>query len=129
MVCAILNNITERSVILTLQTMDGTAQSRFINQLTQWWVTMFLLVIAWCYVAGPGDYTEVISRQLSFQPGTTQLCTPINITDDAILEDSETFTVQLNATDQSVILSPSSSTVPVTILDNNSESGLNSHTY
>ena len=79
-------------------------------------------MIAWGYVAGPGDYTEVTSRQLSFQPGTTRLCAPISITDDAILEDSETFSVQLNATDQSVILNSSSSTV--LILDNDSESGL-----
>jgi len=29
MVCAILRETTERSVVITLQTVDGTAQSRF----------------------------------------------------------------------------------------------------
>ena len=84
-------------------------------------------MLPWGGIAGPGDYTEVISRQLSFQPGTTQLCAPINITDDAILEDSETFSVQLNTTDQAVILDPISSTI--TILDSDSESGSISYQF
>ena len=77
-------------------------------------------MIAWGCIAGPGDYTEV-SVQLSFQPGESEMCTAISITNDAILEDSETFSVQINTTDQAVILNPSSATV--TILDNDSESG------
>ena len=72
-------------------------------------------------IAGPGDYTEVVSRQLSFQPGESEQCTAINVTDDVILEDSETFSVQLNTTDQAVLFNFSSATV--TILDNDSESG------
>ena len=72
-------------------------------------------------VVGPGDYTEVVSWQLSFQPGESEQCTAINVTDDVILEDSETFSVQLNTTDQAVLFNSSSATV--TILDNDSESG------
>ena len=72
-------------------------------------------------IAGPRDYTEVVSRQLSFQPGETEQCTAINVTDDVILEDSETFSVQLNTTDRAVLFNSSSATV--TILDNDSESG------
>ena len=83
-------------------------------------------MITWGCIAGPGDYTEV-SVQLSFQPGESEMCTAISITNDAILEDSETFSVQLNTTDQAVILNPSSSTV--TILDNDSESGSQSIIY
>ena len=80
-------------------------------------------------VVGPGDYTEVVLRQLSFQPGTgeSEMCTAINITDDAILEDSETFSVQLNTTDQAVLFNSISATV--TILDNDSESGSISYQF
>jgi len=82
--------------------------------------TMLVLVTVCDCVAGPSDYTGV-SRQLSFQPGGTELCTAINIINDVILEDSETFSVQLTATDQAVILNPSSATV--SIIDNDGESG------
>ena len=82
--------------------------------------TVLVLVTVWGCVAGPSDYTGV-SRQLSFQPGGTELCTTINIINDVILEDSETFSVQLTATDQAVILNPSSATV--SIIDNDGESG------
>lgn len=62
----------------------------------------------------PGDYTAQ-SSTLSFAPGEVDKTVLVNITDDTIVEPSETFNVNLsNATGGATIDTP---TAPVTILD------------
>ena len=46
-------------------------------------------------------------------PGTPQLCASISISDDAILENDEIFSLQLNTTDQAVTLRPISANVTI----------------
>jgi Calx-beta domain len=62
----------------------------------------------------PGDYTAQ-SSTLSFAPGEVDKTVLVNITDDAVVEPTETFNVNLaNATGGATIDTP---TAPVTILD------------
>ena len=46
-------------------------------------------------------------------PGTPQQCTSISISDDAILENDEIFSLQLNTTDQAVTLRRISANVTI----------------
>ena len=65
----------------------------------------------------PGDYAQPTPMDLTFMPGTTLQCASISISDDAIPENDEFFSVQLTSTDPAVILSPSASSATVTIGD------------
>ena len=46
-------------------------------------------------------------------PGTPQQCVNISISDDAILENDEIFSLQLNTTDQAITLRPISANVTI----------------
>ena len=70
----------------------------------------------------PGDYAQPIPADLTFPQGTTLQCTNISISDDAIVENDELFSVQLTSTDPAVILSPSARSATVTIGDDDSKS-------
>ena len=65
--------------------------------------------------------SDFISRmiQLEFQPGSTRDCGNISILEDSQLENSEMFSVELNTTDQDVVLNPSMARVSIT--DNDSK--------
>ena len=60
--------------------------------------------------------SDFISRmiELEFQPGSTSECGNISILEDSRLENSEMFSVQLNTTDQNVLLNPSMARVSIT---------------
>ena len=70
----------------------------------------------------PGDYAQPAPTDLTFLPGTTQQCASISISDDAVLEIDESFSVQLTSTDPAVILSPSASSATITIENDDSKS-------
>ena len=59
------------------------------------------------------DYAQPNPMDLTFLQGISQQCANIAISDDAILENDELFSVQLTTTDQAVTLSPSSATVTI----------------
>ena len=64
------------------------------------------------------DFTTT-TIELLFQPMSTRVCGTISILEDPQLEDSETFSVELNTTDQAVVLNPSMAIVSIT--DNDSK--------
>ena len=70
----------------------------------------------------PGDYAQPTPTDLTFLPGTTLQCASISISDDAILENDESFSVQLTSTDPAVTLSPSASSATITIGNDDSKS-------
>ena len=54
-----------------------------------------------------------MTLELTIVPGTPQQCASISISDDAILENDEIFSLQLNTTDQAVTLRPSSANITI----------------
>lgn len=64
---------------------------------------------------GSDDYTSVSSMELTFRPATSTnpQCGDIQITDEDILEDDESFSVILDSSDGTVMVSPSTATVTV----------------
>jgi len=75
------------------------------------------------------DYAQPTPMELVFEQGTARQCASISISDDAILENNELFSVQLTTTDQAVMLSPSSATVTIEDDDSKSFSLFVSTTY
>jgi len=61
----------------------------------------------------PEDFSPPIPMELTFLAGIAERCASISISNDPILEDDEFFSVQLDTTDQAVILSPSSADVTI----------------
>ena len=57
--------------------------------------------------------------ELEFQPESTTACVAISITEDLRLENNEMFSVELNTTDQAVVLNPRMALV--SIIDNDSK--------
>ena len=78
-------------------------------------VSIFILTV-------PGDFAQPTPADLTFLPGTTLQCANISISDDAVLENDELFSVQLTSTDPAVILSPSASSATITIGNDDSKS-------
>ena len=64
------------------------------------------------------DYTAITAVPLLFQSGTIE-CSSIAITDDIILEGTETFSVLLTSTEPDVVITVTSA--PVSIQDNDSK--------
>ena len=62
------------------------------------------------YVLDPADYERTV-RQLTFSPTVNINPVPVNIINDDIHEDSETFLGTLSATGQPVILNPDTAVV------------------
>ena len=124
-VCAFLTGQSERGVLVTMTTVQGTAQGMYLPD---------LLYINWydesqClphpsplhYLVSPTaaiDYTTV-TAQLTFLATVTQQCSSISIIDDTIPENDEVFSVQLSTLDPNVNLT--SSTATVTIENDDSE--------
>ena len=92
--CAVVSSgQLEKTVTVTFTTQDGTATS-----------------------SDPQDFTS-LSNNAVFDQATSRACADISIINDAIFEDSETFTVTVSGVEQGVdFVSPASATV--TILDN-----------
>ena len=64
------------------------------------------------------DFTST-TIELEFQPMSTRVCGNISILEDSRLENSETFSVEVNTTDQAVVLNPMMAIV--SIADNDSK--------
>lgn len=76
-----------------------------------------------CYLlfilfAANSDYTPSIG-QLTFQSDQLEQCANVAVLEDAVLEDAEEFSVQLNTTDQAVDFIIETATV--TLLNDDSE--------
>ena len=65
------------------------------------------------YVLDTADYERTV-RTLTFSPTVNVNSVPVNIFNDDIHEDSETFLGTLSATGQSVILNPDTAVVTIT---------------
>ena len=65
------------------------------------------------YVLDPADYERTV-RQLTFSPTVNFNPVPVNIINDNIHEDSETFLGTLSTTGQHVILNPDRAVVTIT---------------
>ena len=77
------------------------------------------IIVTILHTAAPDDYSAQ-QNFLTFTPGVNVSCTTVvPIIDDAVLEDSENFSVILSTTDLDVSLVPSSASV--TIVDNDSK--------
>ena len=50
----------------------------------------------------PGDYTAIVNRRVTFEPGDTQQTVLFSTASDGVLEDDERFTGQLTTTDRQV---------------------------
>lgn len=66
------------------------------------------------------DFT-ISSQSLIFQPGSMVTCSMVSSAVDSILEMDETFTLTLQSSDSAVLVSTTSATTTVTILDQNSK--------
>jgi hypothetical protein len=85
-VCAeVMNGVVERETIVSLDTADNTAEE-------------------------PGDYVERMVL-LTFVEGTSEACTNIQITNDTVLEDNESFLLSLTTTEPRVSLNPAQGSV------------------
>ena len=73
------------------------------------------------FFLGSDDYTSVSSMELSFQPATVTepSCGDVQIANEDILEDDESFTVILDSSDNAVVIN--SNTVTVTIRNDDSK--------
>ena len=92
-VCArVFDGLLERTAVVTLQTMDGTAISQ-----------------------GTEPDFQSLSVDLTFTPTMTELCRNVIINNDMFYEDPENLTVRLTTDDVDVTLDPDVGTI--TILD------------
>jgi len=63
----------------------------------------------------PGDYTAISSRPVTFSSAPSQMCIPVSISNDNVVEVTEFFTVTLETTDRAVQFTQQSA--DVTIMD------------
>ena len=63
----------------------------------------------------PGDYTAISSRPVTFSSAPSQMCIPVFISNDNVVEVTELFTVRLETTDRAVLFTQQSA--DVTIMD------------
>lgn len=115
-VCAVLSGMAQRNVTVTLSTVQGIAQGKY---------TFFFQNRGTCVnsciafrLTADSDFTST-TIELEFQPASTRACGNISILEDSRLENSETFSVELNTTDQAVVLNPMMAIV--SIADNDSK--------
>ena len=80
----------------------------------------------WLPISDLGDYTEM-TQILTFMEGTSDVCTTVQITDDNVLEDDESFLLTLTTSEPRVTLDPEQGSV--LIIDNDSEWRVNSCHY
>ena len=106
-----------RDVVVTVQTMDGTATG---GSLIHRHCKCVIHVLSFLPPAS-SDYTTV-SMDLTFNAGTTNQTVMIPIADDTVVESTESFTVSLMSVDSVVTLNPS--TTSVTIQDDDSKISL-----
>ena len=67
-------------------------------------------------IVAPGDYTAITSQPVTFISSPSQMCIPFSISNDNVVEATESFAVTLDSTDRAVGLIPPFSP-NVTIID------------
>ena len=112
-VCAILSGMTQRSVTVTLSTVQGTAQGEWNTE-----IKVLSKFIHYIFQLTDTDFDST-TVELEFQPESTTACVAISISEDLRLENNEMFSVELNTTDQAVVLNPRMALV--SIIDNDSK--------
>ena len=67
------------------------------------------------FFLGSDDYTSVSNMELSFQPATATepSCGDVQITNEDILEDDESFIVTLDSSDNAIVIDSNTATVTI----------------
>ena len=65
----------------------------------------------------PDDFKALVDHEVMISAGTTETCTSINITEDAIVKGDETFTVTLTPKNDADVIIGSVSFATITIQD------------
>ena len=81
----------------------------------------YYFILLFMHIVGGTDFS--IPQQpynLVISAGLSKTCVNISLTDDSVLEQNETFTIEIEAMDSRIILDASQSTATVTIVDDDS---------
>ncbi len=116
-VCVVLDGIIERNVEMELTTDNGTATGIKLLKTD-------LLILIVPNNLDSSDYTSVVSFPLIFTPSDpigVLMCANITIILDSVVENTESFLVVLSSSDPAVVLTQSTATATVIILDNSSK--------
>ena len=62
----------------------------------------------------PDDYTAISSQPVTFSSAPDQICIPISISDDGVVEETETFAVTLVTEDPAIVTMLSFAAVSIT---------------
>ncbi len=81
--------------------------------------------VCFCFVLVSRDY-EAVNETVSFSPGVFQVCVNLTILDDEIVENNETFILNLTLSDPAVLIGNNGST-EVTILEDDDSAFLSYH--
>ena len=76
---------------------------------------IIMLYLHWYPFAGVEDYSPVSNIELLFQPASASQpqCVDIQLVDDSVLENNETFLVTLSSSDSAVLTNPNAATVTI----------------
>ena len=66
------------------------------------------------------DYTPLAGAPVTFNPGSTTATVTVTVADDALVENTEQFTLSLTSNNQNVAISPTQNQATGNILDNDS---------
>ena len=69
----------------------------------------------------PDDYTAISSRPVTFSSSPSQICIPISISNDSVVETTELFTVTLEAADPTDQFQFTQQSAEVSIIDSTSK--------
>ena len=113
-VCAVLTGgILERNEVVSFMLSNITGNSNYFEH--QGIINLFILAIS------PGDYTYM-SQEITFVSGQSATadnmqCLIINITNDNVYEEDETFSVRLYSTSEVVNVDQKRDTANISIID------------
>ena len=107
---SVQSGFLDRDVVVTVQTMDGTATggTACYTQTLQLDV-LFMFII---FSPAPSDYTSV-TMDLTFNADNTTRAVMIPIIGDNVVENTKSFTVSLTTVDSAVTLGQSTTTVNI----------------
>ncbi len=111
-VCAeIIQGEIARPVIIFYSTMDGSALSNNPHSFRN----LMSIIYYYTFFAGSDDYTSVSSMELTFQPATATepRCGDIQIVNEDVLEEDESFNVILGSSDNAVVVDSNTATVTI----------------
>lgn len=113
----------ERIVILTIATLEATAQGR-VCQLKPTLARTFVMLMLYIYFSATAQFPDFtpVNQEMTFNPSTNELiqCIVVQIIDDSVLEATESFEAVLSSSDPDISIRPISNTV-VMIRNDDSE--------